>query len=78
MTGSAQRPVRMPEGVMDYLEHGTTPEEQVVAEALSAVGDPESHERALERQRTRKPAVRQTGRPIMTMLADALGLDEIR
>ncbi len=66
---------RMPDGVMGYLENGTTPEAQVVAEAESCVGDPESYERALKHQRTRKPAVRQTGRPIMTMLAGTLGLE---
>jgi hypothetical protein len=38
--------------------------------------DPETYEAALERQRTRprpNPAVRYTGRPIMTMIAEALG-----
>jgi hypothetical protein len=38
--------------------------------------DPETYEAALERQRTRprpNPAMRYTGRPIMTMIAEALG-----
>lgn len=74
--GMGTNEVRMPNGVMDYLENGTTPADQVVAEAESAVGDPRSYERAVEWQRTRPPAVRQTGRPIMTMIADALGLPE--
>jgi hypothetical protein len=67
---------RMPDGVMAYLEHGTTAADQVVAEALSAVGDPETYERALERQATRKPAVRQSGRPFMTILTEALDSNE--
>jgi hypothetical protein len=66
----------MPDGVMDYLEHGATPAEQAVAEAQAAAGGPRSYERALEHQRTRRPVVRQSGRPVMTMLAGALGLDE--
>lgn len=72
-------PVRMPNGVMDYLERGTTPVEAAEAELRAAVGDPETYERALARQHERRnepPAVRHTGRPIMTMLAEALGLDE--
>jgi hypothetical protein len=74
------QPFRMPKGVMDYLENGTTPAEQVVAEAESAVGDPESYERALARQaqRSREPRVMRTadGRPFMSVLAEALGPDE--
>jgi hypothetical protein len=66
----------MPKGVMDYLENGTTPAEQVVAEAESALGDPRSYERAVAWQAERPRAVHQTGRPIMTMLADALSSDD--
>lgn len=71
MTSNHQ--VRLPMGVMDFLENGTTPDQQVVAEAESCTGDPESYERALARQASRGPAVRHTGRPLMTMLAEALG-----
>jgi hypothetical protein len=66
----------MPNGVMEYLEHGTTLAEQVVAEAMSAIGDPRSYERALDHQRTRTPTTRQSGRPVFTMIADALGRTE--
>ena len=41
--------------------------------------DPETYEAALERQRTRprpNPAVRHTGRPIMTMIREALELTD--
>lgn len=64
---------RMPNGVMHALENGVDPADQVVAEAESCVGDPERYERAVERQRTRPRAVRITGRPFMTILAEALG-----
>jgi hypothetical protein len=69
-------PVRMPDGVMDYLERGTTPVAAAEAETQAAAGDPETYERALERRRTRTSSpVRQYGRPIMTMLAEALEAD---
>lgn len=70
--------VRMPNGVMDYLQRGTTPVEAAEAELRAAVGNPETYERALARQaerRSQPPAVRHTGRPIMAMLAEALGLE---
>ena len=71
---------RIPNGVMDYLENGTTPDEQVVAEAESCVGDPESYERALARQaeRTARPRVMATkdGRSLMSVLAEALGAED--
>ena len=70
---TSDQPVRVPDGdMLGFMEHRADPAEQVVAEAASCIGDPETYERALERQRTRKPAVRQTGRPIMTLLAEAL------
>jgi hypothetical protein len=73
-------PFRMPEGVDDYLANGTTPEAQVVAEADSCIGDPESYERALARQATRDrtPRVMATkdGRPLMSVLAEALGMEQ--
>ena len=47
------------------LEHGTTPPERVVAEAASCIGGPRSYER------TRKPAVRASGKPVFTMITDA-------
>ena len=74
MTG----PVRMPNGVMSYLQRGATPVEQAEAEALAATGDPETYERALARQEARRlepPSVRHRGRPLMMMIAEALGLD---
>ena len=75
-----QAPFRMPNGIEDYLENGTTPAEQVVAEAESCIGDPESYERALARQaaRSRRPNVMATadGRSFMTVLAEALDLED--
>lgn len=66
----------MPKGVDDFLANGTTPNEQVVAEAQSCIGDPESYERALARQAERpaRPRVMRTadGRPFMAVLAEAL------
>ena len=65
-------PLRMPNGVMDYLERGATPVEQAEAECAAAVGNPETYERALERHRTNSSSVRYSGRPIMTMIIEAL------
>jgi hypothetical protein len=67
-------PVRMPNGVMDYLERGSTPVEQAEAECAAATGDPESYERALARHNDpcRVSSVRYTGRPILTMIIEAL------
>lgn len=74
---SDRQPVRIPDGdIFGYIEHGANPAEQVVAEAQSCIGDPRSYERAVEWERTRKPVVRQTGRPIMTLIAEALGLED--
>jgi len=72
---SESLPYRMPEGVAHWLEHGTTPQAQVVAEAESCAGDPESFERALARHRARKPAV-PAGRSPVTMIFEALGRTE--
>jgi hypothetical protein len=73
-------PVRMPDGVMDYIEHGTAPARLAEAETAAATGDPESYERALARHAdpTRRTATHTRGRPFMTVLADALGLDDDR
>lgn len=76
-----QMPLRMPDGVMDYLEHGTTPVRQAEEECKAATGDPRSYERALERQATRDSTPRVmrstvTGRSLMGMLADALGEED--
>lgn len=72
------KPVRMPNGVMDYLERGTTPVEAAEAETRAAVGDPETYERALARQQERlsqPPTVRHTGTPILTRLFELLAED---
>jgi hypothetical protein len=71
------QPVRIPDGdIFGFMEHGADPAEQAVAEAQSCIGDPRSYERALEHERSRKPVVRQTGRPIMTLIAEALGSED--
>lgn len=67
--------VRMPNGVTDYLERGTTPVEAAEAELRAATGDPETYERAVARQEQRRnepPMIWHTARPIMTMLAELL------
>jgi hypothetical protein len=66
--------IRMPNGVMDYLEHGAGVIETAEAEAQSAVGDPNSYERAREwlERPDRPSSVRHSGRPILTMLFEAL------
>jgi hypothetical protein len=67
--------LRMPNGVMDWLENGhtvTSEAEAATADAASQQGDPRSYERALERQRNRTPVTRTTGKPMFTMIADAL------
>jgi hypothetical protein len=75
MAQASQDYTRMPNGVMDYLECGTTEARIDAAEARAATRDPESYEAALEWQATRPRAVRQAGRPIMTMIAEALSTD---
>jgi hypothetical protein len=69
--------LRMPNCVMDWLENGhtvTSEAEAIAAEDASQQGDPRSYERALERQRNRAPVTRTTGKPMFTMIAEALGL----
>jgi hypothetical protein len=71
--------VRMPNGVMDYLEHDADIVETAEAETRSAVGDPETYERALARQQerlTQPSSVRHTGTPILTRLFELLAPDE--
>lgn len=70
--------LRMPDGVMDYLENGTTPVRVAEEECKAAARDPRSYEAALEHltDPNRKPSVRMTGRPIMTILAEALGEED--
>jgi hypothetical protein len=70
--------VRMPNGVMDYLENGADVVEVAEAEAKSAVGDPRSYERARARLEdpNRKSSVRYTGTPILTSLFRALAATE--
>ena len=75
MAQASQDYTRMPNGVMNYLERGTTEAEVDTAEERAGNRDPESYEAALEWQATRPRAVRQTGRPIMTMIAEALSDD---
>lgn len=65
-------PVRMPDGVMAYLEDGTDPVRLAEAETAAATGDPESFERAQARHADRRPVTRTRGRPFMTILAEAL------
>lgn len=67
--------LRMPNGVMDWLENGhtaTSEAEAIAADAASQQGDPRSYERALEHQRNRAAVTRTTGKPMFTMIADAL------
>lgn len=70
--------VRMPNGVMDYLENGADIVDVAEAEAKSAVGDPRSYERARARLEdpNRKSSVRHTGTPILTSLFKALAATE--
>lgn len=68
--------VRMPDGVMDYLERGTTPVEAAEAETRAAADDLGTYERALARQQERTSTVRYTGRPVMTILSEALNGEE--
>jgi hypothetical protein len=70
--------VRMPNGVMDYLEHGADIVETAEAETRSAVGDPNSYERAREwlERPDRPSSVRHTGTPILTRLFELLAADE--
>lgn len=73
------RLVRMPNGVRDYLERGTTPAELAEAETAAAAGAPDSCERALARQEERRrqpPAVRYRGTPILTAIFRALTENE--
>jgi len=67
--------VRMPNGVMDYLENGAGVVETAEAEARSAAGDPRSYERARERlERPDRPSsARHTGTPVLTRLFELLG-----
>ena len=70
----ADRPVRMPNGVMGYLTNGTTDAEVAAAEARAIAGDSRSYESALlhHLDPDRPSAVKMTGRPFMTILAEAL------
>ena len=71
-------PVRIPDGdVFGFMESGADPAEQIVAEAESCIGDPRSYERALAwlSDPDRKPAVRCTGKPVVTVIMDALSAD---
>jgi hypothetical protein len=70
--------VRMPNGVMDYLENGADVVEVAEAEAMSAAGDPRSYERARARLEdpNRKSSVRHTGTPILTRLFELLAAEE--
>jgi hypothetical protein len=65
----------MPNGVMDYLEHGADVVETAEAETRSASGDPETYERALARQQerlARPSSVHHMGTPILTRLFELL------
>jgi hypothetical protein len=72
--------IRMPNGVMDYLEHGADVVETAEAEARSAAGDPNGYKRAREwlERPDRPSSVRHSGRPILTMLFEALAPEEER
>ncbi len=70
-------PLRMPNGVMDWLENGhtvTSQAEAIAAEAASRRGDPRTYERALERRANRKPRQPRPGKSPFTMITDAMGL----
>ena len=72
-------PVRMPNGVMDWLVNGhtvTSQAETIAAEAASQQGDPRSYERALERRATRRPQPKRPGKSIIELLADVIREEE--
>ena len=70
-------PLRMPNGVMAWLENGhtvTSQAEAIAAEAASQQGDPRSLDRALERRANRKPRPARPGKSPFAMITDAMGL----
>lgn len=73
-----EHPVRMPNGVMDYLENGTDPVTLAEAECAAAAGDPDSYERAKawHEDPNRPSSVRITGRSPLAVLAEWMGEED--
>jgi hypothetical protein len=72
-------PKRMTAAIAHLMADVATPAQLEANRAAAAAGDdPESYERALERQRTRKPIPRPSGPSIMQLLAEHLNPEEDR
>lgn len=77
MTTPETYPVRMPNGVMDYLENGTDPVTLAEAECAAAAGGPTYEQvKARHEDPNRPSSVRITGRSPLAVLAEWMGEED--